>query len=251
MRLRVLCEPRGFTRLFLQSSFLIATVTLLSRYDQIISVNVNCKPSLSDDTTGPVDVFVEVPVVYPFSFNNIKYDSCSAKSSQNAEDDPSSTPNSEPQPQKQLIDNSFQKSYAHSSRFFMAIQIISLLFSLTLVIYYVFFEFHLLKSSLPGRQIDFYGSIALSVLSLIAAIVFSVVASGLTKYATAKHLSSRVPECSNPLEEAGFRATCSHGRSIDKSQIYSVTILGYINFIIWIFTIWFSYKETRPDKDFR
>lgn len=239
MRLRVLCEPRGFARLFLQSSFLIATVTLLSNYDQIISVNVNCKPSSSDDGVGPVDVAVEVPVVYPFSFNNIKYDSCSAITNQ------SSTSN-----QKELKDDSFDKSYAPSSRFFMAIQIIGLLFSLTLVIYYVFFEFQLLKSSLPGRQIDFYGSIILSVLSLIAAIVFSVVASGLTKYATAKHLSSRVPECSNPLAEAGYRATCSHGRSIDKSQIYSVAILGFVDCIIWIFTVWFSYKETRPDKAF-
>lgn len=248
MRLRVLCEPRGFTRLFLQFTFSLVTIVRLAQYDEQISVNINCKPLSENFSAKDIEVIAEVK--YPFSFKNIEYRACKddvpeSESEESGETSSGSSTNSGTKP---LIDNKFDKSYKSESMFFMSMTVITLLFSLFLTIYYVFLEQNLLKSAIPGRLIDYYGSIAMSVLTLIAAIVFSVASNGLQKYATAKQLSTRIEECSEHLLDGEYRTTCSHGRAVDKSGIFTVCILGYMNVLIWLFTVWFSFKETRPDK---
>jgi len=233
MRPRVLLEPRGFTRL-LQLIFASITISQLNSYDQNISININCKPKSNE--FQPVNTDVLVPVKYPFSFSNIGYETCTSKNAKN------SNSNSEI-PKSSLSITTLDS--ASKSRYLMAMLALTIIFSLTLIIYYTIFELHILTTAVPGRKIDFFTSLSMTFLLLLAAILFSSATNNIVKNATPRELSTQIDECKDPTFDANFRTVCSHGKLIDKTGLYTVNCLNYINFLIWLFMIWFSYKEIK------
>merc|ERR1711879_407390 len=72
-RYRAILESRGFTRV-LQLVFGLTTMIVLFSFNQMISVNLNCKPTGNGE---PQDKEILVTVSYPFRLGDTTYETCS------------------------------------------------------------------------------------------------------------------------------------------------------------------------------
>ena len=73
MRLKTLIEPRGGVK-FCQILVSIVTLVVVFGINEILSVNINCKPY--DATSTAVDVVLEVIFKYPFSIKTQEMTNC-------------------------------------------------------------------------------------------------------------------------------------------------------------------------------
>ena len=184
---------------------------------------------------------------YPFSFNEITYRSClNQQNYELAQNGNNIDPNADQSENQKITSEQFDTDFSGKAIFLMFITWLTVIFTIILLVYYTFFELDILLSKINGRSIDFYLSISMTILTLLGAILFTDLSTGLRKSAKAFYLTSKIPECLNPSID-GFRTTCSHGRSIDLYKILSTVILSWVQFWIWLFTVWFAYKEKRVD----
>merc|ERR1712110_464558 len=186
---------------------------------EIFSVNINCKPY--DAGLRAIDIIFAVTMSYPFSVKSQSMVNCDNQT---------------------ITVENIDLNYGGSSIFFAFIVILSFIYAIAALVYYVLFEEHFLTTSIPGRKIDLYTSIFFTVFTLISTIAFTVVTASVRSNATPRHLTSKLDHCLNSKID-GFYTTCSHGKNINDADFLITTCLGYINVILWAFNIWFVYKE--------
>lgn len=234
-RYRAIMESRGFTRA-LQLVFALTTMIVVFGFNQVISVNLNCKPTGNGE---PQDKEILVTVSYPFRLGDTPYETCSENTS---------TSN-----QAIITYSDYEQAYyAAHTQFFMSSIFLTFLSSAFLLYVYVFQELTAISRFQYFHNLDFITSCVNCFYSLCAASAFSAAAMGLHKNATplvlTQVLSSDNHKLCNVKSSNGYLLTCTHGRSMDDSDLMVSTCLGWIMFVLSIGMIWFTYKEVKDGK---
>jgi len=232
-RFRAIFESRGFSRV-LQLIFAFATMIVVLGFKQLISVNLNCKPNSAELESQNKEIVVTV--AYPFNLGPTTYETCG-----NLTD---ST--------KTLTKSQYPVNYGSHSQFFMSSIFITFLSSSFLLYCYIYQEISLV-TRLPFHNIDFWLSCSVSFYTFVAAITFSVCAGGLHNNATPLVLTQVLSSdshniCNEHKVQNNYYMTCTHGRSMDDSNLMVGTCLGWIMFVLSIGMIWFTYKEVKDGK---
>lgn len=124
--------------------------------------------------------------------------------------------------------------HSTSAEFFVAIGVISFLYSGLAVLLYAFYEqIYLTSSSLPKS--DFLISLILSIFWISASIAWS---NGLAdiKFITDANVIENMEICET--------LDCVQVFSGSFSALNISVIIGFLSFILWIGSLWFVYKET-------
>jgi len=221
MRLRALAESRGATRI-LQIVFSIVCMAVIFGFSQRVSVTVNCKPTTSafEASTREVSVIVS----YPFDlFGDITYDDCTGNSTTVVQSN---------------------SGYTSKSQFYMSSIFLVFLSSIAYVIIYAMYESKLLYMDLPYYKIDFGITATLALYSFIAAIIMSIISTGVRADGSPEALTKLLPEC-NQGKVGSFTTVCTHGRTMDDSDLAISTCLAWIQVVLAGGMLWFTYKEVK------
>merc|ERR1712018_326227 len=165
MRLKTLIEPRGGVKFF-QIAVCIFIFIVMFGISETFSVNINCKPY--EDGLKAVDIIFLVTMSYPFSVKRQNMMDCDNQT---------------------ITVENIDLNYGGSSGFFTAIIILSFIYAIAALVYYVLFEEHFLTTSIPGRKIDLYATIGFTIFTLISTIVFTVATASVRANATPRHLT--------------------------------------------------------------
>lgn len=232
-RFRAVFESRGFTRV-LQLVFAFVTMIVVLGFKQLISVNLNCKPNSAELESQNKEIVVTVS--YPFNLGPTIYNTCGNLTTST----------------ETLTKSQYPVNYGSHSQFFMSSIFITFLSSGFLLYCYIYQEISLV-TRFPFHNIDFWLSCGVSFYTFVAAITFSVCAGGLHNNATPLVLTQVLSSdshnvCNEHKVQNSYYMTCTHGRSMDDSNLMAGTCLGWIMFVLSIGMIWFTYKEVKDGK---
>ncbi|XP_013415131.1 uncharacterized protein LOC106177039 [Lingula anatina] len=198
----VLKYPKGFIKIiqFVLAIFAFATTTSVNTFSEWTVV-------CNGTATARVD---KLKIAYPFVLDNQEFTTCGVK-------------------------GMVYGNFSAPSQFYVFIGVMAFLYSLAIVITYVFFSAKF-KENDVGPKVDFIVHIVFGLMWLIASAAWAAGLTGLKFYSDPNEFM-KTHLCTAP-------STCTRIREGDFASLNVSIIFGFLNLFVWLCNLWFLFKDT-------
>lgn len=206
-------EPRGFIRV-LQVLFGIITWTLTASFSTTTSLSIDC-----DDGSN---YKAEYKISYPFDLSQTQIDvplNCTHQST--------------------IVGDSFPVDFSTTAMLFVAISVVSLLYSIACIFYYSTQAFKYETDPL-APMIDLCLTFLLAVCWTLLTLTWFLNVSDLKYYTHPHYFKQFLAVCEDQKS-----AHCEASTIGKWSPLTASVVCGLTNIVLYIGSIWFVFKETR------
>lgn len=209
----VMKEPRGFIRV-LQCIMAILAFATTAGFSTECEFNIPCGSNKAGDK------LVEYTIDYPFSSTELTY--------------PKECDEGSPE-----IDMDLPFDFSNAAEFFVATGVLSFLYTIIILVVYIFFhQTYAQNNRIP--VIDLGITAILSVFWLAGSSAWAQGVSDLKFYLHPETIFKLLPIC---FEEESDH-DCQTVEDGSYGTLNASLILGFANFLLWLSSLWFIYKET-------